>query len=73
MIAGAVLQIVGLGVMISLGDTSPTPNAVYGAQVPLGLGVGLIMSSVTMLVQFSSEPKWIGTRILGQSQILNAC
>ncbi|KAK3691698.1 hypothetical protein LTR37_018491 [Vermiconidia calcicola] len=59
LVASSVFQLLGYGLMITLGDASSTPSNHYGFQVLLGFGFGLAMPSVTIIVQLLSEPKWV--------------
>ncbi|KAF5535779.1 major facilitator superfamily domain-containing protein [Fusarium napiforme] len=54
---GAALTTVGMGLLSSLPDSGPVSNAVYGYQVILGVGLGLMMPSLIFLlkVEFGDE------------------
>lgn len=60
LIVGSTLQVIGYGLMITLGDAHPTPQRQFGFQVFLGLGFGLVVSTVTMMGQLYAELQWIG-------------
>lgn len=64
LIAASAFQLLGYGLMITLGNASPTPVKHFGFQVFLGLGFGLAMPSVTITVQLEVEPRWIGKTII---------
>ena len=59
LIVASAFQILGYGLMITLGDASPTPSKQYGFQVFLGLGFGMTMPAVTIVGQLHPERKWI--------------
>ena len=63
LIAAGAFQLLGYGLMTTLGDASPTPQKQFGFQVFLGLGFGLAMPSVTVIAQLHAEPKWMGKSI----------
>lgn len=56
------LQVLGYGLMSSLGDDIGTPKAIYGYQVLVGLGFGLSIASATIMVQINltSRPQFMG-------------
>ncbi len=60
LVASSALQLLGYGLMTTLGDTSQTPHSQFGFQVFLGLGFGLAMPAVTIMGQTQVEPRWIG-------------
>ena len=72
MVAGGALQVLGYGLMTLLGDTIPTPRSNFGFQAALGLGTGLIMSSVTMMIQFQAEGKWVG-KLIESVPLMDLC
>ena len=59
LLVASAFQILGYGLMITLGNTSPTPTKIYGFEVFLGLGFGLTMPTVTIIAQMLPERKWI--------------
>ena len=59
LIAGTTFQLLGYGLMTTLGDARPTPKKSYGFQVLMGFGFGMIMPSVTILAQLHAPPKWL--------------
>jgi hypothetical protein len=61
LVASSAFQLLGYGLMTSLGDASPTPHKQFGFQVFLGLGFGLAMPAVTIIGQTQVELRWIGT------------
>jgi hypothetical protein len=63
LIVGSGLQVLGYGLMVTLGDAHPTPQRQFGFQVFLGLGFGLVVSTVTVMGQLYAEVKWIGENI----------
>ena len=58
LIIGSAFQLLGYGLMSSLGSSSPTPSRQYGFQVFLGLGFGIIMPSVTIIAQLHAPREW---------------
>ena len=58
LMAASAFQLLGYGLMSSLGDASPTPQKNFGFQIFLGLGFGLTMPSVTIIAQLHAEPRW---------------
>lgn len=59
LIVSSAFQLLGYGLMTTLGNASPTPHKQFGFQVFLGLGFGLAMPSVTIIAQIEVEPRWI--------------
>lgn len=59
LIIACAFQVLGYGLMITLGDAAPTPTRQFGFQVFLGLGFGLAVTVVTMMGQWNVEQKWI--------------
>ena len=59
-IAASALQLLGYGLMITLGEESASPPRNYGFQVLLGFGFGLSISSTTIGTQllFLTQPKY---------------
>jgi hypothetical protein len=60
LITASAFQLLGYGLMTTLGNERPTPTKQFGFQVFLGLGFGLAMPVVTQIVQLRSPPQWIG-------------
>lgn len=48
---GAALTTVGMGLLSSLPDSGPVSNSVYGYEVILGVGLGLMMPSLIFLLK----------------------
>lgn len=58
---GAVLQVIGVGLTISLPTTGgPFPKQQYAFEVIMGLGFGLILATVLTLAQLVCDEKDIG-------------
>lgn len=58
---GAVLQVIGVGLTISLPtDGGPFPKQQYAFEVIMGLGFGLILATVLTLAQLVCDEKDIG-------------
>lgn len=59
---GAVLQVIGVGLTISLPPTGGTfAKAQYAYEVIMGLGFGLVLATVLTLAQLVSDEKDVGT------------
>ncbi|KAK5173542.1 uncharacterized protein LTR77_002223 [Saxophila tyrrhenica] len=59
LVASSAFQLLGYGLMTTLGDASPTPQKHFGFQVFLGFGFGLAMPAVTIIAQTQVAPQWI--------------
>jgi cyanate permease len=59
-IVASALQLLGYGLMTTLGDSEPTPQRQFGFQVLLGAGFGPAISIVTQIVQLQAPPQWLG-------------
>ncbi|KFY25428.1 hypothetical protein V493_04658 [Pseudogymnoascus sp. VKM F-4281 (FW-2241)] len=55
LIAGSSLQLLGLGLLTTIPDTLSIPHYLYGAQVLLGVGVGMCLSAGTLMVTLNSK------------------
>lgn len=60
LLAASAFQVLGYGLMSSVGSTSAVTAGQYGYQIFLGLGVGLAFVSVTCMMELQAEPQWIG-------------
>ena len=60
LVAAAASQVLGYGLMTTIGDTTSVPAKLYGFQIFLGLGFGLSMSSATQMINLQVEPRWLG-------------
>lgn len=68
---GAVLQVIGVGLTISLPTTGgPFPKQQYGFEVIMGLGFGLILATVLTLAQLVCDEKDIGTFLFPMTNII---
>jgi len=61
-VASVAIQVIGYGLMSSLGSARGTPKAVYGYQIFLGFGFGMQIASATIMAQFQFErrPQFLG-------------
>jgi hypothetical protein len=62
LIASSAFQLLGYGLMTTLGNNGSVPAKQYGFQVCIGIGFGLSMASSThmMTLQLQREPQWMG-------------
>ena len=61
LVVSSAFQLLGYGLMTTIGNSSPTSHHHFGFQVFLGLGFGLAMPAVTIIGQTQVPVKWIGT------------
>jgi hypothetical protein len=61
LIAASAFQLLGYGLMTTLGLTTDVPAKQYGFQIFLGLGFGMTMSSATQMMHLQAAPQWLGT------------
>lgn len=81
LIAGSVLMVVGTGLLLLLGDSAAISPSVYGFQTLFGLGVGLSLSSATMMTTFNAAREHLAAahgaiaqvRVLGGTVALAIC
>lgn len=59
LMAGSAFQLLGYGLMSTLGDDSPTPSNNFGFQVLLGFGFGMIMPTVTIMGTLHAPKRWL--------------
>jgi len=60
LITGSFFQLLGFGLMSKIGDRQTTPPQQYAFQIFLGLGFGMVVSTVTIMGQRYSETQWLG-------------
>lgn len=58
--AGAVLQIIGLVLLVEFSNTEKVEAKQYGFQILVGTGVGFLNSALTLLVPYSMEKQDLG-------------
>jgi len=63
LICGSFFQLLGFGLMITIGDQQTTLPQQYVFQIFLGLGFGLVVSTVTIMGQRYTETQWLGELI----------
>jgi MFS family permease len=61
LILASAFQLLGYGLMTTLGLTTDVPAKQYGFQIFLGLGFGMTMSSATQMMHLQAAPQWLGT------------
>ncbi len=59
LILASAFQLLGYGLLTTLGDSYPTPVSVYGFEVFIGLGFGAASTISTLLVNLNVEPRWV--------------
>lgn len=58
---GSILQIVGMGLLYSVGVNADLPGRIYGYQVLVGLGSGLSLTTVLNIAPFIVNRRVLGT------------
>jgi hypothetical protein len=61
LIIASAFQLLGYGLMTTLGLTTDVPAKQYGFQIFLGLGFGMTMSSATQMMHLQAAPQWLGS------------
>lgn len=54
-------QVLGYGLMTTIGQSTVVPAKQYGFQIFLGLGFGMSMAAATQMMNMQAEPELLGT------------
>jgi hypothetical protein len=60
LVAASAFQVLGYGLMTTVGQSTIVPAKLYGFQIFLGLGFGMSMAAATQMINLQATPELLG-------------